>query len=196
MSGGLSVPLAFVALVVGGSAKTWFAIGAFIALWVFALGMAKKNYQLLSQRKPTPLVVAPLPAKKLSQGGSLKYEIQVAVSNENQSVNGVKVKLVKVDPPFASKSGDYDFSNADNLQLLDGSHMNRNEIIRLRLFTVYHSPPDGFKLDCKSGVAGLRACNPAHQLTFETSAVGLDTHITLLTMNFSSDPNKPAATLV
>jgi len=51
MSGAVSIPLAFFALWFGGSGKVWFGVLAFFGLWVFAIGAAIKNYQLIEQSK-------------------------------------------------------------------------------------------------------------------------------------------------
>lgn len=46
MSGALSIPFAFVALFVQGRERTIFAVLGFCALWIFALRLAWKNYEI------------------------------------------------------------------------------------------------------------------------------------------------------
>jgi hypothetical protein len=46
MSGAVSIPFAFLAIVLGGKTGFWFAVLAFVALWVFAIRTAWRNYQL------------------------------------------------------------------------------------------------------------------------------------------------------
>lgn len=52
MSGGFSIPFAFAALFTEGHPKRYFAFLAFIALWVFAIRLAWKNYQIMVIEKP------------------------------------------------------------------------------------------------------------------------------------------------
>ena len=51
MSGAVSIPLAFAALFTDAHPKRYFAILAFIALWIFAIRTAWKNYQLIEANK-------------------------------------------------------------------------------------------------------------------------------------------------
>jgi len=52
MSGAISIPFAFGAFFSNGHQKRNFAGLAFVALWVFAIGVARKNYQILEVQKP------------------------------------------------------------------------------------------------------------------------------------------------
>jgi hypothetical protein len=44
MSGAISIPLAFLAVIFGGKAGFWFGVLAFVALWVLAIRLAWRNY--------------------------------------------------------------------------------------------------------------------------------------------------------
>ena len=52
MSGAISIPFAFIAVLSQGHQKRDFALLAFCALWVFAIRLAWKNYQMLEKEKP------------------------------------------------------------------------------------------------------------------------------------------------
>ncbi|MGA3283417.1 MAG: hypothetical protein ABSD57_03015 [Verrucomicrobiota bacterium] len=52
MSGAISIPFAFLAIALGGKAGTWFAVLAFVTLWVFVIRTAWKNYQILAIQNP------------------------------------------------------------------------------------------------------------------------------------------------
>ncbi|MDD5164913.1 MAG: hypothetical protein PHG25_00015 [Candidatus Pacebacteria bacterium] len=52
MSGAISIPFGFIALFAEGNPRTYFAALAFIALWVFAIGVVRKNYKILVIQKP------------------------------------------------------------------------------------------------------------------------------------------------
>lgn len=61
MSGGLSIPFAFAALFTEGHPKRYFAALAFVALWVFAIRLAWKNYQIMvieKQKKERAMLTA------------------------------------------------------------------------------------------------------------------------------------------
>lgn len=52
MSGAISIPLAFIALLLPGNERKIFAVLAFCALWALVIRMGWKNYQLLEKQKP------------------------------------------------------------------------------------------------------------------------------------------------
>jgi hypothetical protein len=52
MSGAISIPLGALALFTHGSPRLWFGVLAFVGLWGVVIGIARKNYLLLEQRKP------------------------------------------------------------------------------------------------------------------------------------------------
>ena len=52
MSGAVSIPFAFFAITFGGNAGFWFAVLAYVSLWVLVIGLARKNYQILFVQKP------------------------------------------------------------------------------------------------------------------------------------------------
>src|SRR5437764_10080958 len=56
MSGLASIPLALIALIIGGSPKLWFAILAYVSLWVLVIGGLRRNRALLAQMQGVGIV--------------------------------------------------------------------------------------------------------------------------------------------
>jgi hypothetical protein len=52
MSGAISIPFTFMALLTNGHPKKYFALLAFVALWVIVVRTTWKNYQILSIQRP------------------------------------------------------------------------------------------------------------------------------------------------
>lgn len=134
-----------------------------------------------------PLEIEAIPPTKIRHtGGYWQYKAEFYVKNENQAVGGVKLKLLKIEPPFnaVNTQSNYlsEISRFD-LPLNEPSQntLNQGEKIAVPVFAVMRNP----------GSVTLEAYNQhenqilspqyknnksEHILTFETSAVGVPTH--------------------
>jgi hypothetical protein len=97
MSGGLSIPLVFVGLYFGGSAKTSFWALAFLGLAVCAIGAARKNYDLM---KESPVMKIEAIRKELTPAGEDPCIIRVTNTHPNKSFGDVKVKLLSMQSDY------------------------------------------------------------------------------------------------
>lgn len=99
MSGALSIPFILLAFVFGGSARVWFAVLGYVALCALVIIQARKNYQLTEkQREIKPLKIDVVPPKEPIQARDSICEL--SVQNPNQSVDGIRLKLVGLTPPL------------------------------------------------------------------------------------------------
>ena len=147
-----------------------------------------------------PLEIEALPAKKLSDHSNLQYAAEILVNNENQGVSGVKLRLLKVEPPFqgldcSSKLCDLDYIKF-SLDGTPGSVLGGKSDCRIPIFKVERAR-SGITLNfCGEWVSKLpNVFSPRwenqklveHIITLETSASGVDAHRTKFKMSFSMD---------
>lgn len=212
MSGAVSIPFAFIALLSHGHEKRYFALLAFCALWVLAIRTAWKNYQIANPKeKGKPLEIEALPPKMLS--ATDLYACEIRVHNENQSVDRVNLKLVTVEPPFLGSGRPSNLCDLDYIKFsLDGTHESiiaGKSDCRIVIFTAQRSA-EGIVLKfsgqwasewanefapvikSENGEYGMYPVFAEHILTFETSATGVDAHSTKFKLLFSSNRNNPA----
>jgi hypothetical protein len=110
MSGAISIPFAFLALFVGGSATTYFWVLAFAALWVVVIGIARKNHELknLLENKPeSNLEIEAIPCD-IKSGQKTFCKIRVRNKSKNVTADNVQVELLALDDSLAgTEQGNY-----------------------------------------------------------------------------------------
>jgi hypothetical protein len=99
MSGAVSIPIAFFALFWGEERqKTFFAILAFIALWVFALRIAWRNYQLLDKFKSNERILG-IEGVPCEITTTEKHLCQIRVTS-TKTADNVRVEIVSAEDDY------------------------------------------------------------------------------------------------
>ena len=200
MSGAFSIPFTFMSLFLpSGYAKEIFAILAYLTLWVMAFKIGWKNYQLIIERTSLkPLKLSSLAPRRLSPEGHWQYGLELEVFNPNQSVSGVKLKIISVEPPFFNwapglgKSNDLD--GIDFYGMSFSSRMlNQNEKSRV---LICHALLAGeVQLEFHTALDSKMILFPKDDdgkmfepvLTIETSAIGVPVKTKKFKMKFRTD---------
>jgi hypothetical protein len=150
-----------------------------------------------------PLEIEALPAKKLSNTNDL-YAGEFRIHNENQSVGGVKIRLIKAEPSLYTDGGTSDLCDLDSFIFpligVPDNTLNKDQECRVRIFTVERTNA-GINLMFSGEKAGepQKIFAPQYEnnklaeycLTFETSATGVGVNLTKFKLLFSLDPQKP-----
>lgn len=93
MSGATSIPFAFAALYFGGSAKMWFWLVAFVALWICVFRMGWKNYQLFEKIKSNAQPCLGIEGITSSMTSSDRHQCQIRIST-TQTADNINVELL------------------------------------------------------------------------------------------------------
>ena len=97
MSGAISIPFAFLALFWGEEKqKLVFAILAFFSLWVFAIRIARRNYQLLDKLKSNEFPCLGIEGVPCEISSSKKHLCQIRVTS-TKTADNVRVELLSLE---------------------------------------------------------------------------------------------------
>lgn len=203
MSGAASIPFAFLALFLPQEyGKVIFAGLAFCSLWILIIRMGWKNFQLMEEIEmqilttPRPLEIKALPAHRIHQHW---FNVEVEIRNVNKTINGARVRLIKIEPPLGTIGGLGEINNIDGIEfdLIGASDgvLHKNQTCRVYLlgvslhgglsiqfphkkveFQFYYHPKYGY--DNKP---------VDHILTVSASATGIDANIKKFKLKFQTE---------
>jgi hypothetical protein len=120
MSGAVSIPLAFLALFFQGQPQIWFAVLAFVGVWVFVIGVIRKHHALVQSHteeknrleKMIESLTVPqieiqgIPAD-IATGQYAFCKIQVINKSSNATAENVQVELLSLEDSLDAKEGSY-----------------------------------------------------------------------------------------
>jgi hypothetical protein len=159
-----------------------------------------KYESLRSQLKPAakPLELEAERPKRIKVNATWQYACDLLMQNRNQSVNGIKLKLSRVEPPLPISNGMSKSLEVDTIKFLVDDTLNGKESCRVRIFTVDRG--QGISLmfvgklpDESPNYFCIQ--HPDLFLTFETSAIGVAVHQTRFRVNFSINPEHEPFTI-
>ena len=180
----------------------WHTVGS------FALEDSKALRQLeAAQTQANPLKVSASPPKKLSVHTHWQYAIELEIQNLIQSLSGVKLRLIKIEPPLHADYGTSERFDLDGIEFpLIGARdrvLNKNTKCRVRLFVTELSSGITLRFPVPSVDDHEVVFAPQyengklveHILTLEVSAVGIAALSVKFRMVFQIDNQGPPVKL-
>jgi hypothetical protein len=108
MSGAASIPFGFLALFVAGSPRFWFAVLAYVGLWVFAIRILSKNYKIVSGTSdPSDHLEIDDVDCDMATLRNKFCKVKITNMSPRRSAIGVRIQVVALDDSLQKEAGAY-----------------------------------------------------------------------------------------
>jgi hypothetical protein len=109
MSGAISIPIAFLAIIFGGKAGFWLAVSGFVALLYLAIKGAWTNYQMMETQKPKETSDLEIVGVPIDIATTQYHLCQIRIHNKNstKTADNVRVELIALEDAAGGLADDY-----------------------------------------------------------------------------------------